>query len=295
MKKPSGSVMRLATPLKAWAQRFAALGLIFTAFGLLLLGKADIQAVERLRSAITDAVAPILDFASRPVESVTDGVEEVLALAELREDNALLRQQNERLMEHYVRSRELAAENRILRDLLNLAPDPEASHVSARVIGDQGGAFVRSVLVNAGSRDGVKRGQVALSGSGVAGRVVEVGLRSARVLLLTDLNSRLPVLVGPTRDRAVLAGTNAELGDLLYLASNADIRVGDRVVTSGHGGLFPPGLPVGEVVASAEGPLKVRPLADWAHMEFLRLVDYELPGLIAPLEDEPPALAGSGL
>src|SRR3546814_4703357 len=89
-------------------------------------------------------------------------------------------------------------------DLTNMVPDPAIDYVTARVVGDPGGAFVRTVLINAGERNGVEKGQAAITGDGLAGRVAEVGQRSARILLLTAINSRVPVVVGTASDRAVL-------------------------------------------------------------------------------------------
>jgi len=153
------------------------------------------------------------------------------------------------------------------------------------VIGDQGGVFTRALLVNAGANDGLARGQAALSNEGLVGRVAEVGGRSARILLVTDINSRIPVVVGPRRDRAVLAGDNSLQASLVYLAADSAVRVGDPVTTSGYGGVLPAGLPVGVVSEVTEKAVRVRPLAEWAHLEFLRIVDYDLPGLLAPLQE----------
>src|SRR3546814_99565 len=161
-----------------------------------------------------------------------------------------------------------------------MVPDPAIDYVTARVVGDPGGAFVRTVLINAGERNGVEKGQAAITGDGLAGRVAEVGQRSARILLLTDINSRVPVEAGTARDRAVLAGDNSNAPELLYLGPTAKLQVGDRVTTSGHGGVFPPGLPIGVVSAVGEKGVRVRPFVDWAHMEVLRIVDYEMTGII---------------
>lgn len=284
MKKPAGSVSHVATPIRAWAQRFAFLLLVVSAFGLMLLGKADTVLVERARTAVTDAVAPLLDLASRPLATVNDVVREARALADLRAENTMLRRENERLSHWQTVARRLEAENAALRRMAHMVPEPALRFVTARVIGDPGGAFARSVLVNAGTREGVAKGQAALTSAGLAGRVAEVGVRSARVLLLTDINSRIPVLVGPGRDRAILAGDNSGQPRLLYLGPDIDVDPGARVVTSGHGGLFPPGLPIGVVSQAGESGLRVQPLVDWAHMEFLRLADYELPGTLLSAE-----------
>lgn len=283
MKQRPGAVVRLATPLKAWAQRFAVLLLIGATFFLMLMGKVDTVVVERARVAVLDAVAPMLDAASRPVATINHAFDEAQDLAHLREENAALRAEVERLSGWYQEAQRLSDENRSLRGLLNLAPEPERRLVTARVVGDQGGTYVRSVLVAAGAREGLEKNQAALTGAGLAGRVAEVGWRAARVLLITDINSRIPVLVGQARDRAVLAGDNTEHPELLYLAPGTSISPGDRVVTSGHGGIFPPGLPVGIVVAVSEHGVRVRPFADWAHMEFVRLIDYEMPEMMRSL------------
>jgi len=272
--------MRLATPLKAWAQRFLFLLLVAAAFALMLLGKADIALIDRARTAVQDGLAPILDGLSRPIATVNGLIDYASELANLQAENEALRQKNQELLAWEATARETMAENARLRALLNFVPDAAVAYRSARVIGDQGGAFVRSILVAAGTHDGVEKGQAAMTGEGMVGRVVSVGKRSARVLLLTDINSRVPVLVGDERHRAVLVGDNSALPDLLYLADDARLAVGDYVVTSGMGGVFPQGLPIGRVTQVEDGSAQVAPYVDWAHLEVIRLVDYGLPGLI---------------
>ena len=280
MNKPSGSVSRLTTPIKAWAQRFAFLFLVVGAFSLMLIGKADTVLIERIRTVVGDTAAPILEFIARPIDTVSNTVAGIGELTELRARNAALERDNERLRHWQTLARRLEAENTALRSLSDMVPDPRLRFVTARVIGDQGGAFARSVLVNAGDLDGIAKGQAAITTEGVAGRVTEVGQRSSRVLLVTDINSRIPVLVGAARDRAILAGDNTTQPRLLYLAAGTETRPGDHVVTSGHGGVFPPGLPIGIVTQASETALRVQPFVDWAHMEFLRLADYEMPSLL---------------
>lgn len=291
MNKRAGSVLRLATPLKAWAQRFAFGLLIGAAFGLMILGKTDSLMVERLRSQIVDSVAPLLEAVSQPIASVNRAVENARHLAELRQINGDLREQNERLTAWHRHAIRLEAENAALRSLLKVAPDPAKSYVTARVIADTGSVYVRSVLVAAGQADGLAKNQTALSGEGLAGRVAEVGARASRILLVTDINSRIPVLVGPARDQAVLAGDNSAQPNLLYLAPGTSLKPGDRVVTSGHGGVFPPGLAVGVVAAVGDTGVRVRPYVDWGHLEYLRLVNYDLPQRLSGLDGVGPTHA----
>ena len=225
-------------------------------------------------------VTPILDAVSQPVETFSGAIEQAEALANLRSENLALKEQNARLLRWQGVARQLEAENAALRDLNRMVPDPTLSYITARVVGDPGGAFVRTVLINAGERNGIEKGQAAITSAGLAGRVAEVGKRSARVLLLTDINSRVPVVVGNGRDRAVLAGDNTNAPELLYLGPTAKVQVGDQVSTSGHGGVFPPGLPIGVVSGVTEKGIRVQPFVDWAHMEILRIVDYEMIGIL---------------
>ncbi|TQV82084.1 rod shape-determining protein MreC [Denitrobaculum tricleocarpae] len=285
MSKRSGNALGLATPIRAWAQRSAFVFFFALAIVLLVLGRAQTPAVERVRTAVNDAVAPVLELATSPVATVSDTIVSTRELFEVRAANEALRQENQRLLQWRAAAQRLEDENRLLRDLNQLTIEPRTRYITARVIGDQGGAFVRSVLVSAGARDGVEKGQAALTGRGLAGRVAETGRRAARILLVTDMNSRVPVLVGNARDRAVLAGDNSPNPELLYFSPGVQIRVGDRVVTSGHGGAFPSGLPIGVVTDVRENDVRVEPYVDWSHLEFLRLVDYELPSILNSPED----------
>jgi rod shape-determining protein MreC len=138
---------------------------------------------------------------------------------------------------------------------------------------------VKTLLVNAGQREGVKKGQAVVTGDGLAGRIVEIGSKSARVLLLTDLNSRVPVIVETSRYRGILAGDNTDRPRLIFLPANAKTSNGQRVVTSGHGGVFPPGLPIGTISAVGDGDIRIQPFADWERVEYLSVLLYEIPQL----------------
>jgi rod shape-determining protein MreC len=261
-------------PLKVLVQRFAFMLLVLSAFALMLLSKAETALVERISIAVVDVMAPIMDVLSRPVATINETVESVRNLVALHDDNERLRRENTRLLAWQEAARRLARQNSVLQELLDFVPDPRAGFITARVISDAGGAFVRSMLVNAGTRNGVAKGQAAVAGDGLVGRVSAAGSRSARILLITDINSRVPVLVEASNNRAILAGDNSELPRLIFLAANAAIKPGDRIITSGHGGMFPPGLPAGEVVSIGEGGIRIRPFVGLGRLEFVRVVDY---------------------
>ncbi|OIR06271.1 cell shape-determining protein MreC [mine drainage metagenome] len=266
--------------LKLLAQRFAFLSMILISLGLMLVGKADGVLVERVRLAVGDVVAPVIEVIFRPATAIANAVNGVRELASLRADNGRLREENARLMHWQTVARHLDVENQALHAQLNFIPDPDASFITSRVIGDTGGAFVHSMLINAGSRDGVRKGQAVVSGETMVGRIIDVGLRSARVLLLTDINSHLPVMVEGTRARAILTGDNSDRPRLDYLSPNANVAPGDRVVTSGHGGVFPPGLPIGVVSSVQDGVIRVEPFVHRQQLEYVMVVDYGLAGIL---------------
>ena len=260
------------------AQRVLFLLFLGSAVALMVLGRADPDAFERARTTMTDFAAPILDTLSRPVDAVNDVVEEVRGLARLHEENAHLRQEMARLQQWQAVARRLEVENAQMRELLRFSREDVKRYVTGRVIG-MGGTFVRSLTLNCGFEDGVRKGQVAVTGDGLVGRVAEVGWRSSRVLLLTDLNSRVPVLVENSRARAILAGDNTAMPQLIYGTAKSDLQPGQRIVTSGDAGAFPPGLPVGRIASADENDARVQLFAADEHMELVRLMDFGMTGI----------------
>jgi len=274
-----GTAWRLAIPLKVFFQRFAFLSLICLSIALLVLGKADLVLLERARTISTDALSPVLGTLSQPVNAFNKGIERVQELASLVEENERLRLENERLIKWQAASRALTKENEYYRQMLNALSDPLVLPITARVIGDSGGPFVRTLLLSAGRLDGVRNGQAAVGPNGVIGRVVQVGHQSARILLLTDLNSRIPVILENSRHKGILVGDNTNIPKLGYLPNNAKVAPGDRVVTSGDGGMLPAGWPIGVVSAVNDGQISVQAYADWTRLEYVSVLRYDLPGL----------------
>lgn len=251
-------------------------------FGLMLLGKADALLAERARMAVADALAPLYAALAEPLSVVHRGIEGARHLATLHEENARLREENDRLRRWQAVALALDAENTSLKAQLRWIPDPAPSFLTARVVADAGGVYARAVLLSLGPNHSVARGQIALDDRGLVGRVTELGGRSARVLLLTDMNSRVPVTLENSRGRAILAGTNGPRPRLMYWAEGVQPAEGERVVTSAEANTFPPGLPVGVVRYSASNVPEVVPFARLDRLEVVRLFDYGLKGIIPP-------------
>jgi rod shape-determining protein MreC len=280
--------MRLSPPVKAAMQRLALPILVFSAGMLTVLGKADLLVLDKARVAVADLMSPVLQIIAQPLSAASGAVAKVEDIAAVYRQNEALREENQRLLQWQEVARRLAAENKSLRDLAKLVPDQATTQVSARVIADSGGAFLRSMLVNAGGRDGVARGQAAVTGEGLVGRVSEVGEKTARVLLLTDLNSHIPVMLEGSNERALLDGDNSDRPRLVFVDPKVKIEPGDRILTSGAGGVFPPGLPVGVVNAIEGGIVRVEPYAELTRLDIVRLVDYGLEGVLPQSAVPPP-------
>lgn len=218
-------------------------------------------------------IAPVLAIASRPAQDAAMFVRNASGLAELQVENSRLLEENARLRDWYQTALLLDAENKSLRELLNVKAEPENRYITARILGETGNTFVKSLLLSAGSRDGVHAGQAVLSGVGLVGRVVESGVNSSRVLLITDVNSRVPVMVENTRQHAVVAGANDSMPFLTHMPPDSEIPTDSRIVTSGHGGIFPQGVPVGRVMKDQNGIYRVELFADFDRMIHVRIVD----------------------
>lgn len=266
----------VSVPAQRLSELLRSLALLFfagAALALLFLDAAGKGTVTSTRASLLDVAAPVMDGLSRPVAMVSTGLERLGGLLEMHEENRRLREQNARLLRWRDAAQALETENRSLREVARLVPEHgAAATATARVIGDPGGAFVRSVLVAAGAADGVAPGDAVVDGAGLVGRVSEAGRNAARVLLVTDINSRIPVVVGEDRHRAILSGDNSGLPRLEFLAPSARLSAGARVATSGHGELFPPGLPVGRLVGGDGGDRRLRPFADLDRLAHVRVI-----------------------
>jgi rod shape-determining protein MreC len=282
--------MRISPARRDTIQRISFLLLCMISGVLIIVGKTNQVAFLSLRNSVMDVAAPALGMLSQPAAVLCVAADRVRGLITVYQDNIRLTEENERLLGWQQLALRLSAENSQLRDLSKMIPEPATSFVTARVIADSGGAYARSVMVNAGRENGVARGQAAMTGEGLVGRVSEVGTRAARILLVTDMNSRVPVIVEGTRQRAILAGDNSDRPSLRFADAGAGIRMGDRIITSGQGGIFPPGLPVGVVNRVDGEAAQVEPYAAISRVEYLRLIDY---GLSDALPD-PQSLAVRG-
>ncbi len=275
-------MIRLSIPVRQALAKLTLPVLIAAAFGLMLLGKADALLAERARMALADALAPIYGLLAEPLANTRNAIDNARRMLTIYEDNTRLREENERLRRWQSVALALDAENTTLKANLHWVPDPTPSYLTARVVADAGGVYARAVLLSAGPNHSIVKGQIALDDRGLVGRVTELGERSARVLLLTDMNSRIPVILEGSRARAMLSGTNGARPRLMFWPEGVTPAEGERVVTSAEANAFPAGLPVGTVHYTANNVAEVVPLARLDRLEVVRLFDYGLRGVLPP-------------
>lgn len=285
-------MIRPSIPVRQALARLTLPVLIAASFGVMLLGKADALLAERARALLSDALAPALGVLARPLAPLRRVADEAREALDLRSENARLREENERLRQWHAVALALDAENAALKAQLRWVPDPAPSFVTARAVADAGGVYARAVLLLVGPGHGVAKGQIALDERGLVGRVTEVGARSVRVLLLTDMNSRIPVTL-QSGARAMLIGTNGPRPRLAHWSEGAVPAEGERVTTSAEAGAFPAGLPVGTVHHGPGGAPEVEPAARLDRLEVVRLFDYGLRGVPPPESAVRPGEAAS--
>ncbi|NCO86129.1 MAG: rod shape-determining protein MreC [Rhodobacterales bacterium] len=246
--------------------------LVLAMFGLFLLWRIDSPRVERFRAAVIDQVVPSFDWAMAPVTGLVNMLADFQSYQRIHEQNRDLRRELQQMRAWREAALQLEQENAKLLDLNNVRLDPNLTYITGVVMADSGSPFRQSVLLNVGARDGIIDGWPTMDGIGLVGRISGVGQNTSRVILLTDTSSRIPVMIQPSGQKAILAGDNTVYPPIDFL-DNADVvRPGDRVVSSGDGGLFPGDLLIGQVVLGTDGRLRVRLSADYERLEFLRVL-----------------------
>ena len=246
--------------------------LVLVLLALFLLWRVDSPRVERFRTALVDRVVPSFAWAMAPITRVATVFDNFQSYARLYEQNQQLRDELQQMKAWKEAALQLEQKNARLLDLNQVRLDPMLTHVTGVVLADSGSPFRQSVLLNVGARDGIRDGWATMDGIGLVGRISGVGERTSRVILLTDSNSRIPVVVQPSGQKAILSGDNSMVPPMDFVEHPDQIQPGDRVVTSGDGGVFPAGLLVGSVVLGSDNRLRVALKADYQRLEFLRVL-----------------------
>jgi len=252
--------------------------LLLLCLGLLLLSRLNHSALEKARWKIAEWMSPVLQAAIVPLEPVRSVGKKIAAQVDMTDELHRLKSENAKLANWEWRARELERKLADLEALNKTVPETKIDFVTTRVIADSSGAFARSVMIDAGRDQNIKAGYPVISAEGLVGRVIETGASSSRVLLASDLNSRIPVVLAGKGVRAVLVGDSGPEPRLQFLPADANISEGEDVATSGTGGLFPRGLRIGTVTGPQQAP-RVKLRAKLDELEYLSVLLYDNPEL----------------
>ena len=261
-----------------YSTALARLGLgaiIIILVAIFLFWRIDNPRIEQMRMAIIDVIAPNFAWVSTPVTGTVNLVRSAQSYNSIYRQNQELRREIQQMKAWKEAALSFEQENARLLNLNKVKLDPKFTHITGVVLADSGSPFRQTVLLNVGARDGIIDGWAAMDGIGLVGRISGVGDRTARVIMLSDNSSRIPVTIEPTGQYALMVGDNSSRPPIDFVENLEAVRPGDRVVSSGDGGVFPAGLLIGQVVQSSSGRLRVRLAADIQRLEFLRIIRHE--------------------
>jgi len=238
---------------------------------------------------MTDWASPVLRIARAPLDGLDRWMGSIGEIFSVYQENLRLKDENARLRQW--RNAAVALEDRVKRYqlLLRAVPDPKLSSVMARVIGRSNQPFLQTMILDAGKAHGVKPGQAVIDQRGMIGRIFLAGNYTSWVILLTDLNSRIPVHIEPGNMQAIMAGDNSGAPALDLLSQRVVLKPGAQVVSSGDGSLLPPGLAIGTVVGNSASGYRVALLADPGASDDVNIVDFKLK------TEQPPAATANEL
>jgi rod shape-determining protein MreC len=261
---------------------------------LVLLGRVQPTLFDRARAYASDRAAPLLDAVHAPLRATAQWLGSLDDVFQVYQENLVLKQQNARLRQW--QGVALALDQRLKRYqlLLNAVPDPELGSVTAHVIGRATKPFLNTMILDAGRRQRVKPGEAVVDDRGMIGRIFLAGDHTSWVILLTDLNSRIPVSIQPGNIQAIMAGDNSAAPTLEISAQGARPKPGQQVVTSGDGALLPAGLSIGKVFWDGSD-YRAALFADSGRSDDVRILDLKLPAEQPPMpttSDLPVSAAG---
>lgn len=246
--------------------------IIIISFSFFILWRIDNPRAELIRIAVIDKIVPNLDWAITPATKVSQMAQNFQNYKRLYDQNQELRNELQKMRSWREAALQLEQENARLLDLNKVKLNPKLNYVSGKILVDSGNIFRQSAIINLGSLDGTVEGWAAMDGLGLVGRISGVGKKTSRVLFLTDTSSNVPVLIKPSNQRAILSGDNSIQPNLLFIENNKQIQPGDRILTSGDGGVFPANLLIGQISLNNLNQFKAQLSANFSGLEYLRII-----------------------
>ena len=264
--------IRSAFLKKGTKQRFSLFALLFSSIFLIVLGKFNFTAINYLKITINEVVYRTSFVASIPEKYITYSYRAIEEHIKLYKDYNFQKEELEKLKSEKYEVKFLEAENKRLKKVLNDI-NYSSELVIAKVIIDKQSPFLRSITINKGSKNNIKKGMSILSNSYLIGKVVEVNYMTSRVLLLSDLNSKIPVTIEPGSIQSILSGDGENSGNIQYIKDNLPIADGSIIYTSGTGGLLKSGIPIGKIEQN-ENKNSVNFFIDFSQLRYVKVSSY---------------------
>ena len=253
-------------------QRFSLFALLFSSIFLIVLGKFNFTAIDYLKITINEVVYRTSFVVSIPEKYITYSYRAIEKHIKLYKDYNFQKKELEKLKSEKYEVKFLEAENKRLKKVLNDI-NYSSELVIAKVIIDKQSPFLRSIIINKGSKNNIKKGMSVLSDSYLIGKVVEVNYMTSRVLLLSDLNSKIPVTIEPGSIQSILSGDGEDSGNIQYTKDNLPIADGSIIYTSGTGGLLKSGIPIGKIEQN-ENQNSVNFFIDFSQLRYVKVSSY---------------------
>ncbi len=251
-------------------QRFSLFFLIITSILLLVLGKFNFSAVKFLKVSINEIVYRSSFIVSVPENYIKNSYINIKDHFSYYEEYLELKKQNKKFKSDIQKNDFIILENQRLKKIIDdyLVV---SSEIVAKVLIDKQSPFLRSIIINKGSKDNIKLGMAVLDDEYLVGKVIEVNYTTSRVLLLSDLNSKIPVSIEPEGYQSILSGSGKDDGEIQYSKEETKLNVGDIVYTSGSGALFKSGIPIGKIKDNTN----VNFFSDFTQLKFVKVLNYE--------------------
>ena len=265
-----GIVIRSAFLKKGTQQRFSLFALVSVSIILLFIETIEARPLNFLRSFLKDAIYRGSTAVSYPIKVFDIASISIQDHINVYDENIRLKKENIKLKQKVRFPEFLIFENNQLRQLIDEQIESSSNLISSRVMLDKQSPYLNSFIINSGSNQEIKNGLAVLDGKNFVGRIVDVNFFSSRVLLVTDLNSKIPVIIEPKGHHAILGGTGSTEPILQYLPKNHSVQFGDKVFTSGKEGIFSPGIPIGEVI-QRKGKFFVSLFSDISQISFVNI------------------------
>ena len=257
---------------KSWSVPITVL--IFTCLLVIfILWRVDNTRTELVRTKIIDFVSPLTTTLNYPIKVIADFIKYFEVYSSLLEENKDLKIALQNMAVWKEKALQLEQKNAQLRALNNVKLSEDLAWVTGEITADSGSPFYQSGIINIGLKDGIKNGSAAVDGLGLVGRISGVGQNVARVLFLTDISSAIPIKIKRNNQKGLLIGDNSPRPVLEFVEEKALVNIGDRVFTSGDGNVFPSGILIGNIIIDGGKKLRVKPVANFESLEFLRILN----------------------